>query len=80
MNRREAALAALKALKDAVTDYVSSHPGATNAEVTRDLGLESDFQGSQKNYLAWSILGILVNEGVLRTEKVGASRHFYDVQ
>jgi hypothetical protein len=67
MNPPEKARAGLGLLKEAVCDYLAQHPdGRTNADVARDLQLESDFQGQQKNYLSWSVLGLLVNEGKVR--------------
>ena len=69
---------ALQLLKQAVLDYLQSQPdGVTNADVARSLKLESDFQGQQKNYLSWSVLGLLVNEGKVRFEKVGRSRIYF---
>jgi hypothetical protein len=64
-------------LKSVIEDFVVQNPGTTNSEISRTLGLESNFQGSQRNYLVWSVLGILVNEGRIRTEKVGSARYFY---
>ncbi|GAB4460950.1 MAG: hypothetical protein OHK0029_25650 [Armatimonadaceae bacterium] len=77
---KEHAQRALSELKGAVQQFVKNNLGTTSAKVTHALGLESDFQGSQKNYLAWSILGILVNENQIRTEKQGRSRLFYPVE
>jgi len=37
--------------------------GLSNAEIADLLGLRSDYQGAQKDYLSWSVLGLLLNEG-----------------
>ena len=62
----------LNALKEAILEYLAAHPeGVGNSEIARKLGLESDFQGKQKNYLSWSVIGLLVNEGRVVFEKRG---------
>lgn len=68
----------LTLLKEAIVDYLAQHPeGLTNIEITRGLELESDFEGGQKNYLSWSILGILLAEKVVRYEKQGKTRRYF---
>jgi hypothetical protein len=74
---RQEAQTALEQLKSTVLEYVRQNREVTSADVTRALGLESDLLGNQKNYLAWSIPGILVGEGKIETDKRGASRYFY---
>ena len=44
--------------------------GLTNNEISVELGLESDQGGKQKNYLAWSVLGIL-----MKKNKVSRTSH-----
>lgn len=64
---------ALTILKECVLDLLVANPdGLTNADVTNALGLHSSYRGGSKNYLAYSILGILMEEG--RVLRVGA-RH-----
>jgi hypothetical protein len=64
MSNYEKARAGLQMIKDAILSELKHHPhGMTNAEVVNSLGLESDFEGGQRNYLSWSILGILLGEG-----------------
>ena len=59
-------------LKEAVLDTIKQNPnGIGNSDIARQLKLESDFEGSQKNYLSWSIIGLLVNEGRVQYKKVG---------
>lgn len=60
---------ALTILKQSVLDLLIANPhGLTNADVTNALGLHSSYKGGSKNYLAYSILGILMEEGrIVRT-------------
>lgn len=61
----------LALLKDAVFELAQANPdGITNADVCKSLGLQSDYLGGSKDYLSWSILGLLMREGkVARVEK-----------
>lgn len=64
---------ALTILKDSVLDLLTANPqGLSNADVTNALGLHSSYNGGSKNYLAYSILGLLMEEG--RITRAG-SRH-----
>ncbi len=72
MTAADKAKEGLVALKAAILDCLAKHPeGISNSQIARELGLESDFQGKQKNYLSWSVLGLLVNEGRVICEKHG---------
>ena len=78
MTPREQSIQAVAALKQAILDYLRLHPnGVTNAEVAEDLRLRSDFEGKQKDYLSYSILGLLIGENKVRHEKVGSRRLYY---
>jgi len=37
--------------------------GLRNAEIAEILEIHSDYLGEQKDYLSWSVLGLLLNEG-----------------
>ncbi len=39
--------------------------------------MRSDFEGDQKDYLSWSILGLLVGEAKVRYEMVGKQRRYF---
>ena len=72
MNSAAKAQHALDAMKAAILEELANYPdGAGNSVLARKLGLESDFQGKQKNYLSWSVIGLLVNEGQVVFEKRG---------
>ncbi len=58
--------------------YLADHPdGCGNVEVADALGLRSDFEGEQRDYLSWSILGLLVNENRVRYAKVKNRRRYF---
>lgn len=59
----EKAQIGLQLLKAAVLELATANPaGITNAETSRTLGLQSDYAGGSKDYLSWSILGLLMKE------------------
>lgn len=67
----------LRLLKDAVVELLAQHPeGLTNSEISRELGIGSDYQGHHKGYLSWSIMGLLLNSK--RVEKHGRRYHLRD--
>lgn len=69
---------AVALLKEAILETLAHHPtGIGNSDLARMLNLESDFEGSQKNYLSWSVIGLLVNEGKVKYKKVGARKLYF---
>ncbi|HEX8358905.1 MAG TPA: hypothetical protein VF613_02225 [Longimicrobium sp.] len=69
MTAREKAQQGLALLKEAVLEELGqSHEGLVNAEVADALEIRSDYQGKQKDYLSWSVLGLLLNEGKIKRE------------
>jgi hypothetical protein len=70
----EKAQMALALLKDSVQELANANrEGITNSQLVRALGLQSDYMGGSKDYLSWSLLGILMREGKL--ERVDNKRH-----
>jgi uncharacterized protein len=58
---------ALEHLKSAVFETTRANKdGITNYEVAKSLGLQSDYGGGSKNYLSYSVLGILMREGKIK--------------
>jgi hypothetical protein len=58
---------ALEHLKSAVFETTRANKdGITNYEVAKCLGLQSDYGGGSKNYLSYSVLGILMREGKIK--------------
>jgi hypothetical protein len=63
----------LALLKEAILTYLAEHPeGLRNNELSQQLGLETDHQGNQENYLTYSVLGLLLKEQ--RVDKVKNGR------
>lgn len=62
MDNRATAQKGLDLLKEAILRELAGGP-LSNADVVHRLGLESDFEGRNRNYLSWSILGLLIGEG-----------------
>ena len=67
----EKAQMALGLLKSAVMELAKANPeGIKNSDAAKYLGLQSDYGGGSKDYLSYSILGILIKEGRMeRNEK-----------
>ena len=69
---------AVDLLKEAILETIKQHPnGIGNSDIARQLKLESDFEGNQKNYLSWSVIGLLVNEGKVKYKKVGSRKLYF---
>ena len=67
MNPAEKAQNGLKLLKEAILELLEQNAdGLTNAKIAKMLDIKSDYQGVQKDYLSWSILGLLLNEGKIK--------------
>ena len=62
MDNRTSAQQGLKILKEAILRELESGP-LSNADLVHRLDIASDFDGKNRNYLSWSILGLLVGEG-----------------
>lgn len=45
--------------------------GITNSDAASLLGLRSDYRGRQKDYLSYSVLGLLLREGKIVREADG---------
>ena len=46
----------LELLKSAVLELARANPdGVTNSDVSKALGLQSDYMGGSKDYLSWSL-------------------------
>jgi hypothetical protein len=78
MSSLEKSKQAVTLLKQAILETIANYPeGIGNSDLARQLKLESDFEGNQKNYLSWSIIGLLVNEGKVKYKKVGSRKLYY---
>ncbi len=73
-DRAQAALVELKAAVLAEID--SSEHGLTHAALVKSLGLESDYEGKNRNYLSWSLLGLLLSEKKVRYRGQGQGKTY----
>ncbi len=73
----ERAQLGLQMLKSAVLEMAVANPaGVSNSDVASLLGLRSDYHGKQKDYLSYSVLGLLIREGKMeRKGEAGRPRH-----
>jgi hypothetical protein len=75
---REKAQLGLNLLKESVFDLAKANPrGIRNSDAADLLGLRSDYGGGSKDYLSFSILGMLLREGKLRRDS--SKRHVAQV-
>jgi hypothetical protein len=64
-------------LKDALEEFAEANPnGITNSDSAHYLGLQSDNDGKQQDYLTYSILGILLKESRIISVKEGNRRKY----
>ena len=64
MKPQEQAQKGLELLKEAILGILAQKSdGLRNAEIAEILDIHSDYLGEQKDYLSWSVLGLLLNEG-----------------
>jgi hypothetical protein len=75
----EKAQLGLGLLKDAVLELAQANErGVSNSDVCHALGLHSDYAGGSKDYLSWSVLG-LMKDGKLKRVNIG-SRGYHQAQ
>jgi uncharacterized protein len=60
----ERAQLGLELMKNAILELAQANPdGILNSDAANAFGLRSDYRGRQKDYLSYSILGLLLREG-----------------
>ncbi len=65
----ERAQIGLELIKSAIVEFAEANPdGVTNADAASLLGLRSDYRGRQKDYLSYSVFGLLIREGRVRRD------------
>ena len=65
----------LKLIKEAIVSFINENPqGITNSNCAHYLGLQSDNEGRQQDYLSYSILGLLINDGTIKSKKINNRR------
>lgn len=78
LGAKERAQLGLTLLKDSILELAKANPsGITNADTSKALGLQSDYGGGSKDYLAYSLMGLLMREG--RLERINRGRQGYHV-
>lgn len=78
MTPQQKAAEGVRNLKDAIVEYLTSHPdGVPHSQIVTDLGLECDYEGGQKNYLSFSVIGLLLAERKVRYERVGKRKLYF---
>ena len=66
---KEKAQLGLSLLKEAILEFAKANPkGISNSDAASLLGLRSDYGGGSKDYLSYSVLGILMREGKLERD------------
>lgn len=70
----ERAQLGLELIKTSIIELASANPkGILNSDAASLLGLRSDYMSKQKDYLSYSVLGLLMREGkIVRVEIEGA--------
>ena len=67
---REKAQLGLILLKESILELAKANAsGTTNSDAASVLGLRSDYGGGSKDYLSFSVLGILMREGEMERQK-----------
>jgi len=75
---RQRADQGLNIIKDSIFYLLTQHPnGLTNVEIATTLGLESN-RGGHRNFLTWTILGLMIDEGRVRFDKSIENKRGYD--
>ena len=75
----ERAQLGLQMLKSAVMELARANPqGIRNSDAAKYLGLQSDYGGGSKDYLSYSILGLLMKDG--QVERNAKRRHVAKTQ
>jgi hypothetical protein len=66
---KEKAQLGLALLKEAVLELARANPkGVSNSDAASLLGLRSDYGGGSKDYLSYSVIGLLMREGKLERD------------
>jgi len=76
----EKAQIGIKLLKDAISEFAEANTaGITNSDFAHYLGLQSDNEGKQQDYLTYSVLGILLKEGRLKNVREKRRRKYKSI-
>jgi hypothetical protein len=77
---REQAQLGLSLLKQAILEFAKANAkGVTNSDAASLLGLRSDYGGGSKDYLSYSVIGLLMREGKLARD-TATKKHIAQVR
>ena len=77
---REQAQLGLALLKQAILEFAKANAkGISNSDAASLLGLRSDYGGGSKDYLSYSVIGLLMREGKL-TRDTATRKHIAQVR
>ena len=66
MTSYEKAQQGLALMRDAIVEILRENPqGLRNVEIASILGIRSDHEGQQVDYLSYSLLGLLMRSGIV---------------
>ena len=65
---------ALKKMEEAILALLRNHDGLTNSEIAEELDLRCSHENAQKNYLTYSVLGILMEKEKVKKIRPQKSR------
>jgi hypothetical protein len=72
---KEKAQIGLQLLKSAILEFArANRQGVSNSEAASLLGLRSDYGGGSKDYLSYSLFGLLMRDGLLKRDRL-TKRH-----
>jgi hypothetical protein len=76
MDNRGRAQRGLALIKEAIVRELESGP-LSNADLVHRLDIASDFEGKNRNFLSWSVLGLLLGEGKVAYRGAGRDRVYF---
>ena len=69
---QEMARVGMNQIETSIIELLKRNPtGLSNQDIDNELGLQSSHEGNQKNYLTYSILGNLMEAGLVFKDKSG---------
>jgi hypothetical protein len=66
MTPHQKAQRGLADMRSAILELLEGHPnGLRNVDIADKLGIRSNYLGKNQDYLSWSVLGLLLNDGLV---------------
>jgi hypothetical protein len=73
---RSKAAMGLDLIREAILEHLAGKDWLRNADIARELGLESDHEGNQRDYLTYSVLGLLLKQHEVEKFRRGSSVYY----